>query len=59
MGFYVSLSDIVEIKSKSGFSTINRENGLNSITVSGDISEDDPEAAEYVTRHIKETILQN
>ena len=57
MGSYVSLSDIVMIKSKSGFSTINRENGLNSITVSGDISEDNPEAAENVVNTIKESIL--
>lgn len=58
-GSYVSLSDIVAIKAKSGFSTINRENGLNSITVTGDISEDNPEVAEEITKKIKENILPN
>lgn len=58
-GSYVPLSDIVWLKSKSGFSTINRENGLSSVSVTGDISEDDAEAAERITNDIKERILPN
>ena len=45
------------IKAKSGFSTINRENGLNSITVTGDISEDNPEAAEEITKRIENSYV--
>ena len=58
-GAYVSLSDIVEIKSQRGFSTINRENGLNSISVTGDLSEDDPQMAELISKKITDNILPN
>lgn len=44
-GQYVPLSDIVSVKRQSGFSTVRRENGLRLVTVSGDLSEDDPARA--------------
>ena len=43
-GEYVPLADIVSVELKSGFSTVRRENGIRLISVTGDISEDDPVA---------------
>ncbi len=56
-GPYVSLSEIVEINSSFGFASIRRENGLQTLRVSGDISEDDPEAAVRVTSMLQDTLL--
>ena len=44
-GTYVPLSDIVTVESRSGFSTVRRENGVRMISVTGDISDDDPARA--------------
>ncbi|WP_226782973.1 efflux RND transporter permease subunit [Oceaniglobus trochenteri] len=50
-GDYVSLADIVTVERRGGFSTVRRENGLRLVSVTGDISEDDPaRAAEIVER---------
>lgn len=48
-GTYVPLADIVSVDRRTGFSTIRRENGVQLISVTGDLSEDDaPRAAEIM-----------
>ncbi|MAQ45623.1 MAG: acriflavine resistance protein B [Confluentimicrobium sp.] len=56
-GDYVPLADIVNVETRSGFSTIRRENGIRVVSVFGDISEDDPARAQEVTTQIQEEIL--
>lgn len=56
-GEYVPLADVVSVTTKLGFSTVRRENGLRLISVTGDISEDDPRRAEYVVTQLSEEIL--
>jgi len=56
-GQYVPLSDIVTVQSRTGFSTIRRENGVRVVSVSGDISEDDPARAAEITRQLQTDIL--
>ncbi len=56
-GAYVPLSEIVTVQSSLGFSSVLRENGLRQITVSGDISEDDPERAQAVMEALRGEIL--
>jgi multidrug efflux pump subunit AcrB len=56
-GAYVPLADIVTVESRAGFSTIVRENGLRTVTVSGDLSEDNPARAAEVQRALVEDIL--
>ena len=56
-GVYVPLADIVTVESRSGFSTVRRENGIRVVSVTGDLSEDDPARAEEVSTQIREVIL--
>ncbi len=56
-GEYVALADIVTVQSRSGFSTIRRENGLRLVSVTGDISEDDPARATAILEELQATIL--
>lgn len=56
-GVYVPLSDIVTVDSRIGFRTINRVNGIRVISVTGDISEDDPERAVEIQNALSEDIL--
>ena len=56
-GEYVALSDIVTVETQLGFSTVQRENGLQLIKVSGDISEDDPARAAEITELLSTEIL--
>ncbi|MEO1549749.1 MAG: efflux RND transporter permease subunit [Pseudomonadota bacterium] len=56
-GAWTPLSEIVTVSSSLGFSTVLRENGLRVVTVTGDISEDDPVRAEEITRALGEEIL--
>ena len=56
-GSYVPLGDIVSVSERQGFSTVQRENGVRVVTVSGDLSEDDPARAREVTRLLTERIL--
>jgi len=56
-GEYVPLADIVSVELKSGFSTVRRENGIRLISVTGDISEDDPVAANEVIEALENEIL--
>jgi multidrug efflux pump subunit AcrB len=56
-GHYVPLADIVSVDVRSGFSTVRRENGLRLISVTGDVSEDDPARAEEINRLLETEIL--
>ena len=56
-GQYVPLADIVTVETKSGFSTVQRENGLRLISVTGDIAEDDPARASEIMAQLSEVIL--
>ncbi|MFP5507753.1 MAG: efflux RND transporter permease subunit [Alphaproteobacteria bacterium] len=56
-GVYVPLADIVSVEARAGFSTVRRENGLRVITVTGDISEDDPARAAEVMQALETEIL--
>ena len=56
-GNYVPLADIVSVTSRTGFSTVRRENGLRLISVTGDLSEDDPARAEEIMRLVETEIL--
>ncbi|SEJ87345.1 Multidrug efflux pump subunit AcrB [Cribrihabitans marinus] len=56
-GFYVPLADIVSVSQRTGFSTIRRENGIRLISVTGDISDDDPARAAEISQTLEEEIL--
>ncbi len=56
-GSYVPLGDIVNVESRTGFSSVKRENGLRVISVTGDISEDDAARASEIQRALQEEIL--
>jgi len=56
-GKFVKLLDIVTVESNIGFSTVNRDNGQRKIVVSGEISEDDPGRATYISDQLKDLIL--
>ncbi len=56
-GSYVALGDVVSVTDRQGFSTIRRENGMRVVTVSGDLSEDDPARAREITQLLNERIL--
>jgi multidrug efflux pump subunit AcrB len=56
-GTYVPLADIVSVTRRTGFSTVRRENGIRLISVTGDISEDDPARAAEITRALQTDIL--
>ena len=56
-GQYVPLADIVAVASRQGFSTVQRENGIRLLSVTGDLSEDDPARAELVMSELTEIII--
>ncbi|MEO9528757.1 efflux RND transporter permease subunit [Roseibium sp.] len=56
-GTYVSLSEIVRIDSNYGFASVRRSDGLRTLRVTGDVSEDDPEAAARVTALLQDELL--
>ncbi len=56
-GVYVPLADIVSVERRTGFSTVRRENGVRVVSVSGDISEDDPARATEIEETLREEIL--
>jgi multidrug efflux pump subunit AcrB len=56
-GQYVPLADIVAVQSRTGFSTIRRENGVRVVSVNGDIAEDDPARATEINRALQADIL--
>ncbi|TDE39778.1 efflux RND transporter permease subunit [Antarcticimicrobium sediminis] len=56
-GIYVPLADLVSVEQRTGFSSVRRENGLRLISVTGDISEDDPARAAEIQQALKDEIL--
>ncbi|MCE8544764.1 efflux RND transporter permease subunit [Ruegeria pomeroyi] len=56
-GVYVPLADIVSVSQRTGFSTVRRENGIRRISVTGDISEDDPARATEISTALETQIL--
>ncbi|MGR3364284.1 MAG: efflux RND transporter permease subunit [Maritimibacter harenae] len=56
-GSYVNLADIVSITSRTGFASVNRENGLRVVEVTGDLDEEDAERAEDIRLALEQTIL--
>lgn len=56
-GEWLPLSDIVTVRSATGFSTIRREAGLRLVSVTGNISESDPARANEIHRQMTEVIL--
>lgn len=56
-GQWVPLGDIVTLRSAIGFSTIRREDGERMVSVTGNISEDNPERANLIEREMTEVIL--
>ena len=56
-GGFVPLADIVRTEVRSGFRTILRENGLRVVTVSGDLSEDDPQRATEIMERLRDVIV--
>ncbi|MEL6958885.1 MAG: efflux RND transporter permease subunit [Pseudomonadota bacterium] len=56
-GVYVPLADIVTVTSRTGFSTVSRENGIQLITVSGDLTDDDADRAAEIQQLIRDDIL--
>ena len=56
-GDYVPLGDVVTVTSRTGFSVVQRENGIPLISVTGDLDDEDAERASEVQTIINETIL--
>ncbi|MEM9967456.1 MAG: efflux RND transporter permease subunit [Pseudomonadota bacterium] len=56
-GVYVPLADIVSVERRTGFSTVRRENGIRLISVTGDISEDDPARATAISEILQNDVL--
>jgi multidrug efflux pump subunit AcrB len=56
-GAYLPLADIVSVERRQGFSTVRRENGVRLVSVTGDISEDDPARATAVEEALRTEIL--
>lgn len=56
-GQYVPLADIVTVTSRQGFSSIRRENGIRLISVTADLSEDDPVRAEEIMTELRTGLI--
>lgn len=56
-GTYVPLSEIVQIDSNFGFASVRRTDGLQTLRVTGDISEDNPDAAARVMTLLTDDLL--
>ncbi len=56
-GAYVPLNEIIEVSSSYGFSSVRRTDGLKTLRVTGDISQDDPETARRVMQRLNEELL--
>ena len=56
-GIYVPLADVVTVQSRTGFSTVRRENGIQLISVIGDLDDDDAARATEIQQIIDDDIL--
>ncbi len=56
-GNYVPLGDIVTVAARTGFASVLRENGLRVVSVTGDISDDDPERAAAIVELLRTKTL--
>jgi len=56
-GGYVPLSDIVTVQTKAGFASVLRENGLRVLTVTGDLSQDNPKRAAEIVSGLRDDLL--
>ncbi len=56
-GVYVPLADVVTAQSRTGFSTVRRENGIQLISVTGDLDDDDAARATEIQQVINDDIL--
>lgn len=56
-GQWVPLADLVTVRKSVGFSTIRRDDGERMVTVTGNISEDNPERANAIEREMENEIL--
>ncbi|MCW1934365.1 efflux RND transporter permease subunit [Pararhodobacter zhoushanensis] len=56
-GRYLPLGDIVRVETRQGFSSIQRENGLQLVTVSGVLDEGDPAAARDLLSQMETQML--
>jgi len=56
-GTYVALSEIVRVDSSYGFASVRRNDGLRTLRVTGDVSEDNPETAALVTETLRNELL--
>ncbi|MEM9496968.1 MAG: efflux RND transporter permease subunit [Pseudomonadota bacterium] len=56
-GTYVPLADVVRVESRTGFSTVRRENGVRLVSVTGDIDESDAARATEIATVLSEQIL--
>ena len=56
-GVYVPLADIVTVTSRTGFSTVSRENGVQLISVTADLTDDDADRAAEIQDLIQTDIL--
>ncbi|WP_400085706.1 efflux RND transporter permease subunit [Yoonia sp. R78084] len=56
-GFYLPLADVVTVQSRTGFSTVRRENGIQLISVIGDLDGEDAARATEIQQIIDENIL--
>lgn len=56
-GQWVPLADIVTVETAAGFSVVRRENGERMISVTGDISDDDPARAAQITQALQAELM--
>ena len=56
-GAYVPLGDVVSVQSRTGFSTVQRENGILLVSVTGDLDDENADRATEVQQIINDTIL--
>jgi len=56
-GVYVPLADVVTVQSRTGFSTVRRENGIQLISVTGDLDDDNAARATEIQEVITADIL--
>ncbi|MFA8441051.1 efflux RND transporter permease subunit [Yoonia sp.] len=56
-GVYVPLADVVTVQSRTGFSTVRRENGIQLISVIGDLDDEDAARATEIQLIINDDIL--